>query len=118
MRWHRGPLRTCQSKPPQADTIVCLPAQIIWKGEAAAGGFLAVVHGAHEGAQYRLLKVDHSVLGGVYRKPKQFAGQSIYDIFYLQEAVRYLFRVALSAQSGRWQPATRLSTAVINNVPT
>ena len=48
--------------------------------------------GVYEGAEFRLLKADHSVLGGVYRTPKEFAGQSIYDIFYLQEAVRCVLR--------------------------
>ena len=67
-----------------------MPAcQVMWSGEAAAGGFLSVVDGISDGASYRLLKADHSVLGGVYLAPKEYAGQSIYDIFYLQEAVRY-----------------------------
>ncbi len=67
-----------------------MPAcQVIWSGEAAAGGFLSVVDGVSEGASCRLLKADHSVLGGVYLAPKEYAGQSVYDIFYLQEAVRY-----------------------------
>ena len=62
--------------------------QVVWTGEAAAGGFLTVLDGSTEGATYRLLTADHSVLGGVYRTPREYAGQSIYDIFYLQEAVR------------------------------
>ena len=66
--------------------------QVVWTGEAGSGGFLSVVDGVVEGAKYRLLKADHSVLGGVYLEPEEFAGQSIYDIFYLQEAVRYCSR--------------------------
>ena len=74
----------------RAGTNDRLYAQVLWTGEAAVGGFLAVVDSAHEGVKYRLLKADHSVLGGVYRESREFAGQSIYAIFYLQEAVRCL----------------------------
>ena len=88
--WVRGHARP----EPHLDWQFCLLAQVVWQQETAAGGFLAVVDGSHGGAEYRLLTMDHSVLGGVYRKPQEFAGQSIYDIFHLQEAVRYVLCTA------------------------
>ena len=66
-----------------------LTGQVLWRREAAGGGFLSVLEGQQGGARYRLLKADHSILGGAYVHPPQYAGQSVYGIFYLQEAVRY-----------------------------
>ena len=83
--------------------------QVVWTGEAAAGGFLTVCDGSHNGAAYRILKADHSVLGGVYHAPQEFAGQSIYDIFYLQEAVRCLSRSASAENSFCWRACLPLS---------
>ena len=62
--------------------------QVLWQGEAAGGGSLAVLEGRRGRARYRLLKADHSILGGIYTEPPEYAGQSVYDAFYLQEAVR------------------------------
>lgn len=61
---------------------------MLWRGEAAGGGSLAVLGGRQGRARYLLLKADHSILGGHYTEPPEYAGQSVYDIFYLQEAVR------------------------------
>ena len=64
------------------------PPQVVWRGEAAGGERLAVVEGQHMSAAFRVLRAGHSILGGIYFEPDWFAGQSIYDVFYIHEGVR------------------------------
>ncbi|KAL4419959.1 hypothetical protein ABPG75_007057 [Micractinium tetrahymenae] len=55
--------------------------------ETAGGGRLGVIEGTYKGQyRYRLLRMDHSVLGGEYIAPADVAGQPIYTAFYLQQA--------------------------------
>jgi hypothetical protein len=66
--------------------------QVLWRGESRAGGFISVVAGGGGGRAaapgFVVLKCDHSILGGIYTSPPAAAGQSVFDIFYLQEAAR------------------------------
>ncbi|KAL4857086.1 Polyamine aminopropyltransferase [Chlorella vulgaris] len=60
---------------------------VLWQTELAAGGQLSVIEGVYrEQYRYRLLRLDHSVLGGEYVAPAEVAGQTIYTAFYLQQA--------------------------------
>lgn len=56
--------------------------------EARLGGFISVVEGVlADQFRYRILRVGHSIVGGEFVEPKEFAGQSVYTAFYLQQAV-------------------------------
>lgn len=59
--------------------------------ECFRGGSVAVVEGNLNEFKYRILTLDHSVVGGIYIEPAEFYGESVYPVFYLQEAATLFF---------------------------
>ena len=78
--------RVCWSRVATADTGLPVRStyDLVWAGECRLGGHLSVADAWMGPYQYRMLKYEHSLLGGVYTHPKNVTGQSIYGAFYLQ----------------------------------
>ncbi|GAB4815911.1 hypothetical protein N2152v2_002957 [Parachlorella kessleri] len=61
---------------------------LLYSCETRLGGHVSVVEGTLGGQyRYRLMRVDHSIVGGEYVAPADVAGQSVYTAFYLQQAI-------------------------------
>lgn len=65
------------------------------------GTFFSVIEGSTSDRLYRykLLRADHSILGGVYTDPPDVAGQSVYSAFYLQQGCLFLGGTDKSSRS-------------------
>ena len=61
--------------------------QVHWHGETFAGGFLSIVSAGSPNLKYLVMKMDHSLLGGIYLQPSDVEGECIYSVFHVQEAV-------------------------------
>ena len=61
---------------------------IVHQCELRRGGSLRVVEGTYgrSGLKYRLLRLDHAIMGGQWIAPSDVAGHSIYSTFELQAA--------------------------------
>jgi hypothetical protein len=67
---------------------------VLWSCELQHGGRLGIAEGLHrsgsEEYRYRLMRLDHSVMGGQWVAPEDVAQQSIYTAFHVQQVPRLL----------------------------
>jgi hypothetical protein len=67
-------------------------AQVLWSTECQRGGFMTVIEAElPDASSIRILRFDHSIIGGMYIAPEEILGQSVFETFYLQDAVRLAF---------------------------
>ena len=65
--------------------------QVIDACELKKGGMISIIEGQYENnspgtdsLRYRLLRLDHSIIGGIWISPRDVAGHSVYTTFNLQ----------------------------------
>lgn len=115
-------LRCMQCDPvppgPAATHASMLGATELWSCELRRGGVVSVVEGPSPGSKelglrYRLMRLDHSIMGGTWIAPHEAAGSSVYSAFVLQSAARLFVRRRDRNESDGKVPAPRLNSLVV-----